>query len=109
MTEHPELYQALSPIHNIPRAEERLLPPQLLTVGTDDPVVTPASVKAYLQKLESAGHPAEYWEYEGRSHAFLDSGSNAVLGTSFEADAPAALDVMIRFLDDVFARASVTF
>jgi len=109
VTEHPELYRALSPIHNIPRAEERLLPPQLLTVGTDDPVVTPASVKAYLQKLESAGHPAEYWEYEGRSHAFLDSGSNAVLGTSFEADAPAALDVMIRFLDDVFARASVTF
>jgi len=109
VTEHPELYRALSPIYNIPHAGERLLPPQLLTVGTDDPVVTPASVKAYLQKLESAGHPAEYWEYEGRSHAFLDSGSNAILGTRFEADAPAALEVMIRFLDDVFARTSATF
>ena len=107
VTEHPELYLALSPVHNIPHAGERLLPPQLLTVGTDDPLVTPASVKAYLQKLTSAGHPASYWEYEGRSHAFLDSGSNAMLGTSFEADAPAALDVMIRFLDDVFARGSV--
>jgi acetyl esterase len=109
VTEHPELYRALSPAYNIPLAEERLLPPQLLTVGTDDPFVTPASVKAYLQKLESAGQPAEYWEYEGRSHAFLDSGSNAMLGTSFEADAPAALDVMIQFLDDVFARGSEPF
>ncbi|MCP5057282.1 MAG: alpha/beta hydrolase [bacterium] len=108
VAEHPDLYRALSPVHNIPHAAERLLPPQLLTVGTDDPLVTPASVKAYLQKLESAGHPAEYWEYEGRSHAFLDSGSNTVLGTNFEADAPAALDVMIRFLDDVFARAPAT-
>ncbi len=104
VTEHPELYRALSPIRNIPRAEERLLPPQLLTVGTEDPLVTPASVKAYLHKLESAGQPAEYWEYEGRPHAFLDSGSNAILGISFEADAPEALDVMIRFLDEVFAR-----
>jgi acetyl esterase/lipase len=72
-------------------------------------VVTPVSVKAYLKKLQSAGHPASYWEYEGRSHAFLDSGSNAILGTSLETDAPAALDVMIRFLDGVFARASATF
>jgi acetyl esterase len=83
VSEHPELYRALSPVHNIPHAGERLLPPQLLTVGTDDPVVTPASVEAYLKKLQSAGHPAEYWEYEGRSHAFLDSGSNAILGSSF--------------------------
>ncbi len=109
VTEHPELYRALSPAHNIPHAGERLLPPQLLTVGTDDPVVTPASVKTYLQKLEAAGHPASYWEYEGRSHAFLDSGSSAILGSSFEADAPRALDVMIRFLDGVFARTSATF
>ena len=108
VTDHPDLYRALSPVHNIPQANERLLPPQLLTVGTDDPVVTPASVKAYLKKLQSAGHPASYWEYEGRSHAFLDSGSNAMLGSSFEADAPAALDVMIRFLDDVFASAPAT-
>jgi len=102
VTDHPELYRALSPIHHIPQAGDRLLPPQLLTVGADDPVTTPASVQAYLQKLKSAGHPADYWEHEGRSHAFLDSGENALLGTSFEADAPPALDVMIRFLDGVF-------
>jgi acetyl esterase/lipase len=102
VTDHPELYRALSPVHHIAKAGDRPYPPQLLTVGTDDPVVTPASVKTYLEKLRAAGQPAEYWEYEGRSHAFLDSGSNAILGTGFEADAPLALDVMIRFLDDVF-------
>ncbi len=90
VTEHPELYRALSPAHNIPPSRERRLPPQLLTIGTDDPVVSPASVNAYLEKLRSAGHPAEYWAYDGRSHAFLDSGSNALLGSSFEADAPPA-------------------
>ncbi len=102
VADHPEMYRAVSPIHNIPAASERKLPPQLLTVGTEDPVVTPASVKRYLEKLHAAGHPADYWEYPGRSHAFLDSGSNALLGTSFEADAPEALDVMLGFLDEVF-------
>ena len=99
---HPEIYKALSPIYNIPHATQRQLPPQLLTVGSDDSVVTPQSVKAYLSELRSAGHAAQYWEYEGRPHAFLDSGSNALIGISFEADAPQALDVMIRFLDDTF-------
>lgn len=103
-TDHPELYKALSPIYHIPQSTQRKLPPQLLTVGSDDTLVTPASVKAYASKLQSAGHAAQYWEHEGRSHAFLDSGSNAILGISFEADAPPALDVMISFLDNVFYR-----
>jgi acetyl esterase/lipase len=102
--DNPDMYKALSPIENIPRSTERELPPQLLTVGSDDTLVTPASVRAYADKLRSEGHPATYWEHEGRPHAYLDSGSNALLGIRFEADAPAALDVMIRFLDDVFYR-----
>jgi acetyl esterase/lipase len=102
VVEHPSLYQALSPTHNIPHASDRSLPPQLLTVGSEDPVVTPASVKSYTGLLQSAGHPARYWEYQSRSHAFLDSGSNAILGSSFEADAPKALNVMIEFLDEIF-------
>lgn len=102
VAEHPSLYQAFSPLHNIPQATDRLLPPQLLTVGSEDPVVTPASVQFYAKSLQSAGHPTRYWEYEGRSHAFLDSGSNMILGSSFEADGPRALDVMIEFLNEIF-------
>ncbi|MCZ6640212.1 MAG: alpha/beta hydrolase [Gammaproteobacteria bacterium] len=100
--DHPEMYKALSPVYNIPSVTERKLPPQLLTVGSDDSLVTPASVKAYVDRLQAEGHTVEYWEHQGRSHAFLDSGSNAVLGISFNADAPPALDVMISFLDEVF-------
>jgi len=103
-TDNPELYRAVSPIHNIPNSTQRKLPPQLLTVGSDDTLVTPASVRAYMSELQSAGHTARYWEHASRSHAFLDSGSNVILGISFEEDAPPALDIMISFLDDVFYR-----
>jgi acetyl esterase len=96
------MYRALSPIYNIPLSTQQSLPPQLLTVGSEDALVTPVSVNAYMDELQSAGHSVQYWEHEGRGHAFLDSGSNALLGSSFEADAPAALDVMIGFLDDLF-------
>jgi acetyl esterase/lipase len=98
----PELYRAVSPLYHIPDSKKQMLPPQLLTVGSNDSLVTPGSVKAYVAKLAAAGHPVSYWEYEGRSHAYLDSGSNLILGSSFEQDAPAALDVMIDFLDGVF-------
>ena len=100
--DHPSLYQATSPFHNIPQADDRRLPPQLLTVGTEDSLATPKSVKAYGQLLQDSGHHAQYWEYQAKSHAYLDSGSNALLGSSFAADAPVALDVMIGFLDEIF-------
>ena len=98
------MYEAVSPKNNIPQSEERRLPPQLLIVGSEDPVVTPESVKDYDAALQAAGHETQYWEYLGKSHAFLDSGSNLILGSSFEADAPPALDVMISFLDRTFYR-----
>ena len=102
VVEHPLMYKAISPSQNIPQATERQFPPQLLSAGSEDPVVSPESVKSYVKMLQSAGHTALYWEYEGKSHAFLDSGSNMLLGSSFEADAPMALNVMIEFLDEVF-------
>ena len=102
VVEHPLMYKAISPSQNIPQASERHFPPQLLTAGSEDPVVSPESVQAYVSMLRLAGHPATYWEYKGKSHAFLDSGSNVLLGSSFEADAPMALNVMIEFLDEVF-------
>jgi hypothetical protein len=59
-------------------------------------------VKEYIDKLNSNGHITSYWEYEGRNHAFLDSGSNSFLGSSFVEDAPQAIDGIINFLDLVF-------
>ena len=100
--EDPAVYMALSALKSIPHAAKRHLPPQLLTVGSNDPIVSPASVKVYVKALEAAGQPAQYWEYHDKSHAFLDSGSNRLLRTGFAQDAPPALDVMIQFLDDIF-------
>jgi acetyl esterase/lipase len=100
--DNPELYKGVSPIFNIPRSSERKLPPQLITAGSDDRLITPASVKAYIEKLKAAGQSAEYWEHQNRGHAYLDSGSNAFTGSSFEQDAPQALDVIIEFLNRVF-------
>ncbi len=101
-TSHPELYKGVSPMHTIPMRTTRALPPQLLTVGSVDTLTTPTLVKDYLEKLTAAGHQAEYWEYADKRHAFLDSGQNPLLGVSFADNAPAALDVMISFLDRVF-------
>ncbi|MCB0298158.1 MAG: alpha/beta hydrolase, partial [Calditrichaeota bacterium] len=64
---------------------------------------TPASVQDFVAKLREKGHTAEYWEHQGRPHAYLDGGRNEFLGTEFEKDAPPALDKMIEFMDQVFA------
>lgn len=99
---NPDYYKAVSPIHNIPDKKDRKLPPQLLTVGTEDDLIAPELIQEYTNILEKAGHPVEYWEHEGRPHAFLDSGINERLGTRFEDDATEALDKFISFLDDIF-------
>jgi acetyl esterase/lipase len=99
---NPNFYQAVSPSYNIPLSPERVLPPQLCMVGSNDNLITPASVQNYVSSLQQNGHSAEYWEHAGRPHAFLDSGKNDFLGTKFSKDAPPAIDRMIQFLDHIF-------
>lgn len=99
---HPEMYKKLSPIFNIPNINEEALPKQFLLVGSEDNLTTPKLVQDYKEKLELQGQPVDFWIYEGRGHAFLDSGTNYFLGNSFEEDAPEALDKIIEFLDRVF-------
>lgn len=96
----PDYYKAVSPLYTIP--QDRKLPPQFLMVGSKDNLTTPESVKKYADALQQAGNKVTFWIYEGRPHAFLDSGSNAFLGIAFEKDAPEALDKMMGFLNSVF-------
>jgi acetyl esterase/lipase len=103
---NPGYYKAVSPLYTIPKTKERKLPPHFCAVGTKDNLTTPILVKEYADALKAAGHTVEYWEYEGRPHAYLDSGSNQYLGTSFEKDAPIAIDRIILFLDSVFKPAA---
>ncbi|MEO0331050.1 MAG: alpha/beta hydrolase [Bacteroidota bacterium] len=101
--DHPEYYRAVSPISVVPNNSEKPLPPLLLTVGSEDNLVTPEMVANYQDTLIAAGHgDAELWIYQGRPHAFLDSGSNFFLGTNFRKDAVPALNRMIHFLNNIF-------
>ena len=96
---NPGFYKIVSPIHNIPMSYERNLPPQLFTVGSNDNLTTPESVKEYMERLKEAGHKVEYWVHEGRPHAFMDSGSNDFLKISWEADGVPAMDQVMAFLE----------
>lgn len=95
-------YVAVSPIYHVPQVSERVLPPQLLTVGSKDWIVRPKSVAAYRERLDQAGQNVRFWTHVGRSHAFLNGHSNIWLGHRFRTDAPPALDTMLDFLDGVF-------
>ena len=100
---HSERYKKVSPIFNVPNAANKTLPPLLFTVGSKDNTTTPESIESYIGKLKTAGHTnIEYWIYEGRPHAFLDSGSNEYLKINFEDDAIPALDKMLVFLNKIF-------
>lgn len=99
---HPEFYKMVSPIYLIPHANDRKLPPHFCAVGSHDNLTTPGLVKEYVDALKVVGHDVTYWEHMGRPHAYLDSGANQFLGTSFEKDAPIAIDQILAFLDSVF-------
>ncbi|TRZ45994.1 alpha/beta hydrolase [Robertkochia solimangrovi] len=100
--DNPGYYKQVSPMYTIPDSNQRKLPPQFLHVGSKDNTTTPESIKAYHEALLKAGHPSEFWIYEDRPHAYLDSGSNEYLGVSFEKDAITPLNRILDFLNDVF-------
>ncbi len=102
VNDHTDRYAAVSPMHLLRSSEEMTLPPQFIHVGSEDEVTPPTVVNAYFQKVIDNGHQAEYWVHEGRNHAYLDSGSNIILGNSFSEDAIEPLNRIIAFLDGVF-------
>lgn len=101
--DHPNHYKQMSPIYTIPKWTERKLPPMFFSVGSDDFITKPESIEAFIKKLHEAGQKnTNYFIHVGRTHAFLDSGSNLTLKTDFKIDAPPALDKMITFLNNKF-------
>jgi acetyl esterase len=104
VTENSELYKAVSPIYLVPGISETKLPPQFIHVGSNDKTTPPELIKAYISKLKENGQQVDYWEYDGKPHAYLDSWKNEFLGTEFTRDAPHAIDKMIEFLDFVFGK-----
>ena len=97
--ENAEMYQAVSPVYNIPESSDRLLPPQLLTSATKDKITPPSMIEEYVEELKAKGQQAEYWEHEGRNHAYLDSGYTFYAGNDFKRDGIPALKKMLTFFD----------
>lgn len=97
---HAHLYKKVSPMYTIP--ENRKLPPVFLHVGENDNTTTPESIKAYERALAAAGTTTQFKVYKDKPHAYLDSGSNEYLGTSFEKDATTPIEDIIIFLNGVF-------
>ncbi len=95
----PELYRAVSPIYLVPEAEAYELPPMFVHVGSEDTTTPPEAVEAFVGTLREKGHEVVYKVYEGKNHAFLDTGCNEHLGNCFDEDAPDTLDDMIEFLN----------
>ncbi|WP_224488254.1 alpha/beta hydrolase [Robertkochia flava] len=102
--DHSSLYKKVSPIYTIP--EERKLPPIFCHVGEEDNTTPPAAVGAYVNSLRERGADVLYKVYPDQPHAYLDSGSNEFLGTSFENNAIGPIRDIISFLDNVFYQAT---
>ncbi|MES2796001.1 MAG: alpha/beta hydrolase [Bacteroidota bacterium] len=101
--DHPNHYKQVSPIYTIPQSTERKLPPMFFSVGSDDFITKPESIETFIIKLHESGQRnTNYFIHTGRTHAFLDSGSNLTLKTDFKVDAPPVLDKMITFLNNKF-------
>ena len=62
---------AVAPLSHIPAATERAVP-QFLTRGTNDRLISDASVKEFTDALVKAGQRAEYVQVGGANHAFFD-------------------------------------
>lgn len=98
VNDNADYYKAVSPIYNIPQASVYKLPPQFIHVGSKDNTTPPAAVKNYVDQLEKAGQSVEFKLYEGKSHAFLDSGCSEYFKSCFDKVAPDALDDILQFL-----------
>lgn len=73
---------AIAPLNHIPRAAERSVP-QFLTRGTNDPLISDAMVKEYVDALVKAGQRVEYVQVGGASHAFFDWKPDAATKATF--------------------------
>ena len=91
----PARYKLLSPITAIKPG----LPPQLVIVGDVDPLYF--ENKSYVEALQKAGDPVEFWVYHGQTHAFLNNFWNSS-GTK-------GYDRIIKFFDEQMKGKKIKF
>ena len=63
--------EAIAPLSHIPKASEQSVP-MFLTRGTQDRLISNASVTEFVDALVKAGQHVEYVQVGGANHAFFD-------------------------------------
>ena len=62
--------RAFSPAHQVVKG----LPPTLVLSGSDDSVITPKQIHAFVKRMQNAGNEARFIEYAGAGHGFFNYG-----------------------------------
>jgi acetyl esterase len=99
---HPHFYKAVSPINYVADIKNYKLPPQFVFVGSLDKATTPESITQYVDLLKQHNQSVEFKIYEGKKHAFLDSGCSEHTGGCFNDLAVPVLKDVIQFLNKTF-------
>lgn len=96
-----EWERAISPIHCIPDAKERLLP-QFILRGSKDRLIKPELVQSYISALKEKGQPVQYIEVKGAGHPFLDWKPDPKTKETFKKHAVPHIKMMKAFFDQTF-------
>ncbi len=62
--------QSFSPAHHVKPG----LPPTLILSGSDDPLISPAQIRAFQERMKAAGNRCQFIEYPGVGHGFFNYG-----------------------------------
>jgi acetyl esterase/lipase len=97
-----EWNQHVSPIDNIPDSSVRVLPPQHLTRGSTDFIVTAQGLEDYHAALTAAGQSSYITTIEGAFHAYLDWKPHDGTIATFNTFGMEGISLMVEFYDNVF-------
>ena len=92
----------VSPIDNIPDSTVRVLPPQHLTRGSNDPLISHPMLQDYSDALTAAGQASSIDTIVGASHAYLDWKPHDATVDTFNGFGMEGIGLMIDLYDSVF-------
>lgn len=96
----PTWKDAIAPLTHIPKASERSVP-QYLIRGTQDRLISDASVTEFMDALAKADQRVQYVQVGGANHAFFDWKPDATTKATFEKFGVYYAAEMKAFFDSV--------
>jgi len=97
--------EAIAPLSHIPKASERSVP-MFLTRGTQDRLISNASVTEFVDALVKAGQLVEYVHVGGANHAFFDWKPDPATKATFERYGVYYAAAMKQFFESVLKKSS---